>query len=90
MVNYHFRVYGIVQGVGFRGTVYYTASKLQMTGFVKNEQDGSVYIEIQGPAEQMKKFRAQLDRGMTPYAKISKIEKTVGKIKDYGGFTVEY
>lgn len=90
MVNYHFHVYGVVQGVGFRGTVYYTAIKLKMTGFVQNEQDGSVYIEIQGSDKQMKKFTAQLNRGMTPYARISKIEKTLGKVKDYGAFTVEY
>ncbi|WP_283583445.1 acylphosphatase [Limosilactobacillus difficilis] len=90
MLNYHFHVYGRVQGVGFRGTVYYTATKLGLTGFVRNENDGSVYIEIQGSAKAMQKFSDQLDRGMTPYARISKIEKTSGQLTDYRAFTIEY
>jgi acylphosphatase len=38
-----------VQGVGFRATVRQLARGLSVTGFVRNESDGSVYLEVQGP-----------------------------------------
>ena len=40
--------YGRVQGVGFRYTAKYLAQSLQLTGWVKNEWDGTVTMEIQG------------------------------------------
>lgn len=39
---------GQVQGVGFRFTVQQLANKYNLTGFVYNEDDGSVRVEIQG------------------------------------------
>lgn len=39
---------GQVQGVGFRFTVQQLANKYNLTGFVYNEDDGSVKVEIQG------------------------------------------
>lgn len=50
------RVYGKVQGVGFR---YYTQKKameLDITGFVQNRPDGSVYIEAEGEEEKLDAF----------------------------------
>ena len=40
---------GVVQGVGFRYETWTIAQKLELTGFVKNLPEGSVYTEIQGP-----------------------------------------
>jgi acylphosphatase len=39
---------GRVQGVYFRKSCEKKADLLRLTGFVRNENDGSVYIEIQG------------------------------------------
>ena len=47
------KVFGKVQGVGFR---YYTQRKaveLGITGFVQNRPDGSVYIEAEGEEEDL-------------------------------------
>ncbi|MCP4724036.1 MAG: acylphosphatase [bacterium] len=41
-------VKGVVQGVGFRWFVIRTAEKLKVTGWVKNNYDGSVEIDIEG------------------------------------------
>ena len=41
-------VRGIVQGVGFRFFVQQNASELGLTGWVRNMDDGSVTMEIQG------------------------------------------
>lgn len=39
---------GRVQGVGFRYTAKYLAQSLGLTGWVRNEYDGTVLLEIQG------------------------------------------
>ena len=51
IVRMHYNFRGRVQGVGFRYTAYYAAKQLGLTGFVENEYDESVTMEVQGPAE---------------------------------------
>ncbi len=45
----HLRFIGTVQGVGFRWTNQGIANQLNLTGWVRNNSDGSVEMEIQGP-----------------------------------------
>lgn len=40
--------HGRVQGVGFRYTAKHFAKSLQLTGWVRNEWDGTVTMEVQG------------------------------------------
>ncbi len=47
-VRKHIVFHGRVQGVGFRYTAKYLARSLRLTGWVKNEWDGTVTLEIQG------------------------------------------
>ena len=42
------RYEGRVQGVGFRATTRHLAAGLDITGWVRNEFDGSVRLEVQG------------------------------------------
>ncbi len=42
------RFTGDVQGVGFRFRAYHAAMQLGLTGWVRNEYDGSVTLEAQG------------------------------------------
>ncbi len=44
----HIRFYGHVQGVGFRYTASHLARSLSLTGWVRNEWDGTVTMEVQG------------------------------------------
>ena len=44
----HIVFYGRVQGVGFRYTAKYMAQSLDLTGWVRNEYDGTVTMEVQG------------------------------------------
>ena len=48
MVRKQIRFRGKVQGVGFRYHAKNAASSLGLTGWVRNESDGSVYMEVQG------------------------------------------
>ena len=55
-VLYKIRIHGFVQGVGFRYNAAREARSRGITGYVKNMQDGSVYIEAEGFREQLNKF----------------------------------
>lgn len=54
---------GRVQGVGFRWFVRETATALALTGYVKNEYDGSVHVVAEGPREGLDELLAGLRRG---------------------------
>ncbi len=49
-------IYGKVQGIGFRYSTLQKANELGITGFVKNRNDGSVYIEADGEPEIIEEF----------------------------------
>ena len=52
----HIIFYGRVQGVGFRYKASYSAKSLGLTGWVKNEDDGTVVMEVQGSKVLIKKL----------------------------------
>lgn len=47
-VRMRYSFYGDVQGVGFRYRALRLARQFQLTGWVRNEWDGSVSMEVQG------------------------------------------
>lgn len=47
-IRRHIHFYGRVQGVGFRYKAKYMAQSLGLTGWVRNEWDGTVTMELQG------------------------------------------
>jgi acylphosphatase len=51
---------GRVQGVGFRATAEYIAGRHPVTGWVRNEQDGSVLLQAQGGPEAIDQFLGDL------------------------------
>ena len=53
MVRKRFVFNGRVQGVGFRYLTRRAADLIGVTGWVRNELDGSVTMEIQGTEEQL-------------------------------------
>lgn len=52
------RFEGRVQGVFFRATTAKAASSFDVTGWVRNEPDGSVLMEVQGEAGELERFLA--------------------------------
>lgn len=51
---------GRVQGVGFRATARYIARSHAVTGWVRNEDDGSVLLEVQGEKGAVEAYLSQL------------------------------
>ena len=57
------RIEGRVQGVGFRWFVTEAANRCGVFGWVRNEKDGSVLCEAQGPQEAVDAFQAEVTAG---------------------------
>lgn len=54
------RFVGRVQGVGFRATTRSIARAYAVGGWVRNEPDGSVLLEAEGPTDQVEAFLAEV------------------------------
>lgn len=63
MIRKHIIFYGFVQGVGFRWTAMQAANRYSCTGWVTNEYDGSVSMEIQGEEESIDRVILSLEQG---------------------------
>ena len=63
MVRKHIVFYGYVQGVGFRYRACQAADLYGCTGWVRNDWDGSVTMEIQGEEEQIDQVILAIERG---------------------------
>ena len=58
------RVWGMVQGVGFRDFVWRHALKLELQGYVRNEADGrSVEVYAEGPPAALAELQGMASRG---------------------------
>ena len=82
-----FRIYGVVQGVGFRPFVSRIAVRAGLTGSVANK--GS-YVEVhaQGGDEALKEFRAALEHEAPPRSAILKIDSRVRTEPEYASFEI--
>lgn len=64
---------GRVQGVGFRATARSIAARHGLSGWVRNESDGSVQLEVQGPSEVLNAFLASLRAQMGSFIRTSQV-----------------
>lgn len=64
-VRVQVRFVGRVQGVGFRATARGVAMDHPVRGFVRNESDGSVLLEVQGEATDVRAFLGELRSAMS-------------------------
>lgn len=63
MIRYYVVLDGRVQGVGFRYFAQSNAIKLNLTGWVRNMDNGMVELEVQGLEEKVNKFLSIIRRG---------------------------
>ena len=66
-------VSGRVQGVGFRFFTQGEATKLRLTGWVKNLNNGDVTMEVQGATEDVEELINRLKKG-NGFSRVTDIE----------------
>ena len=80
------RVEGIVQAVGFRYWTQRKADELGLTGTVRNNEDGSVAVVVEGPQPVVLEFRSWL-RSDSPPGRVDNVEESVtaatGEFKEF-------
>jgi len=81
------KITGKVQGVGFRYYTQKAAKELGIKGFVKNEYDGSVYIEASGKSDQIELFINRCSLG-PKWAMVENIEIRENELKNFLNFIV--
>ena len=88
-IRKYIRFYGWVQAVGFRWRTMQAAQHYGATGWVRNEYDDSVSMEIQGTERQIDDVIAAIERGA--YIRIERMEvKTIPVDEEERGFRVKY
>lgn len=81
------KVTGRVQGVFFRASAARAAEALGINGFVQNQQDGSVYLEAEGPEASVLSFIQWCRKG-PPGARVETCETTAGGVRNYKKFEI--
>ena len=85
MLRQHIVFKGWVQGVGFRYRARHAADLYGVTGWVRNEPDGSVSMEVQGTQEQIDNVIIAIEKGT--YVSIEHMDvKTIPLIESECGF----
>ena len=85
MVRKHIVFYGSVQGVGFRYRARQAAGLVGCTGWVRNEWDGSVSMEIQGTESAIGQVILAIERGH--YVQIDNMDvKELELVEEENGF----
>jgi hydrogenase maturation protein HypF len=80
-------VCGVVQGVGFRPTVYRLAKEEALAGFIGNDTDG-VTIEVEGPLSRVEAFLARLRTEAPPLSRIDSIVVSEAAVTGETGFRI--
>jgi len=87
MKHFNISIYGLVQGVFFRSSAKDEGEKLNIKGFAKNMQDGSVYIEAEGEKENLDKFIIWCNSGPL-MSQVEKVTVSDDSIKNFREFEV--
>ena len=82
-----YQVHGRVQGVFYRQSTRTEAERLGLTGFARNNPDGTVTIEAEGPTEALDDLEAWCHQG-PPAAQVDAVDATPGKVQGYTVFEV--
>lgn len=82
-----FLVQGRVQGVFYRQSTVRQAQQLGLSGYARNNPDGTVTIEAEGPAEALDALQAWCRQG-PPAAHVTQVDVVTGPVHHYTAFEV--
>lgn len=87
--NVSLKVFGTVQGVGFRYSTQKLALSLGILGYVKNNNDGTVSINAQGPDKKINLFIEKIKQGPALFGNVDKVEINFNEnVKKYSNFSI--
>lgn len=90
MVQYEVKITGRVQGVCFRDFVQKRAREHEISGWVRNEPDGSVRVRAEGDEAAMNTFMDYLKRGPSR-ARVENLSKNrLDFLSGFSGFQIKY
>jgi acylphosphatase len=84
-----FRVHGRVQGVGFRWWTRAQATRLGISGDVRNLPDGTVEVRARGRAAELARLASLLHEG-APGAHVAKVEQADASGVPTDGFEIAH
>jgi acylphosphatase len=83
-----YKVHGRVQGVGFRYFTKENADALGIRGYVRNEDDGGVFIYAVGDPPAMNRFAAAVHSG-PHHAEVRTVEEKEAPLQKFSSFRIE-
>lgn len=89
MKTYHFIIKGEVQGVGYRITAYLNATRLGITGSVKNLSNDNVEVFAQGDEKVIDNFKKYLKIGSS-MSHVSEIDEDILDKSEFKDFQIMY
>ncbi len=88
MKHLNIKVHGKVQGVYFRDSTKMVADQLGVKGWIRNESDGSIYIEAEGDDWILDNFLDWCEEG-PERADVQLVEKAESEIQNFQNFIIK-
>lgn len=89
MIHKNIQIFGRVQGVGFRYSARLAARSYGIKGYIRNMPDGSVYLEAEGPENNIMEFVKWCRKG-PDFAFIDHINVVDASLNKYESFEVRF
>lgn len=86
-IRVHLKIHGKVQGVFYRKSAAQKAISLSLDGWVKNNPEGTVELDVQGEMEHVKSFIVWCYTG-PKNALVTKVEQEETALTEYCGFRI--
>ena len=87
--HYNINISGRVQGVGFRYSAQTIARNNNIFGFVRNEPDGSVYIEAEGKPEDLDLFLQWCYKG-PGFGRTDRVVFNEAPLRNFDSFNIKH
>lgn len=89
-IRLHAVIHGTVQGVNFRATTQREAAQRGITGWVKNNWDGTVETIAEGPRDEIEAFERWLHQGPRT-AEVEQVEVSYDEATgEFSRFNIRY
>jgi acylphosphatase len=86
--HYNITVTGKVQGVFYRAFTQKEAQRLYLSGFVRNQSNGDVYMEVEGEENVLQEFISCCKKG-SPQSAVKEVYVTEGDLKKFVEFKID-